>query len=207
MDASLYTRPDKPRATLLKRRRAQAAEPVNITAPEIVEVDTFTECHVTPLDVARRMVDYLGEVGDFLTLEPQAGTGNLIAALYEAGHSRYELVAVERHYGLCKAIGKRFKGDQAITPIQQCFLEYAEEAQGKIEFPRIIMNPPFRHVKRHMKAALNLLGPGGHPDAVLVALVPITYQHDDAEILEALPRDTFSTAQVATKIIRIERLA
>lgn len=39
---------------------------------------------------------------------------------------------------------------------------------------------------------------------VVTLLVPITYQHNDMETLEELPRDTFSTAQVSTKIIRFE---
>ena len=37
----------------------------------------------------------------------------------------------------------------------------------------------------------------------LVALVPITFQHDEAETLENLSNDTFSAAKVNTKIIRI----
>jgi hypothetical protein len=50
------------------------------------------------------------------------------------------------------------------------------------------------------------MGRGGHAEpATLVALVPITFQHDDAETLETLPPDTFATAKVHTKIIRIER--
>ena len=205
MDASLYTRPNKPRTMVVKRRWSPAQEQAKPELPELLEVDTFTECHVTPLDVAGRMVDYLEATSDQLTLEPQAGTGNLIQALFESGHSACELVAIERHHSLCSAIRQRFQGKQSVNPIQQCFLEYAEEAKGKIEFPRIIMNPPFKHVKRHMKAALDLLGLGGHSEAVLVALVPITYQHDEAETLEELPNDTFSAAKVYTKIIRIIR--
>ncbi len=67
------------------------------------------------------------------------------------------------------------------------------------------MNPPFKQIRQHMKAALSLLGKAGHDKAVLVALVPITYQHEDAETMEELSRDTFSTAQVSTKIIRISQ--
>lgn len=61
------------------------------------------------------------------------------------------------------------------------------------------MNPPFSDVRKHVAAALALLAPGG----ALVALVPVTFQHDRAETLETLPDDTFSTARVNTKIIRI----
>lgn len=201
MEKSVYARPDKPRVMPVKKRqRVEEVEP--LPAREPVVVHASTECHVTPEDAGARMVDYLGPTGDFLTLEPQAGTGNLIQALYDAGHSRNELVAIERHYELCKHVHKRFTGEQSINPINQCFLEYATEAHGKIEYPRIIMNPPFRQVKKHMQAALSLLGRGGHDEAVLVALVPVTYFHEDMEELETLPSDTFALAKVHTKIIR-----
>lgn len=206
MDSSLYTRPDKPRKIEVIERiaaRSVAPERALPTIPEIVTVDRVTECHVTPPDVAKRMVSYLGEPGDYLTLEPQAGTGNLIHALYESGHSKNELTVIERQYELCNQIRKRFTGNLFIEPIQQCFLDYADEAKGKIEFPRIIMNPPFRAVKKHMAAALSLLGCGGHKCAVLVALVPITFNHEEMEIMEELGNETFPLAKVSTKIIRI----
>lgn len=206
MDKSLYRRPaDKPRCMVVTSRRdGQRVEPLAV--PEVLEVDSFTECHVTPPEIAARMVDYLGPVGDFLTVDPQAGTGNLIQALYDAGHSPCETVAIERHSGLCKAFRKRFKEGQYINPINRCFLDYAEEAQGTIEFPRIITNPPFRKVRQHMNAALSILGRGAHSyPASLVALVPITYQHEEAELMEKLDRDSFPHLNVSTKIILFER--
>jgi len=84
--------------------------------PEPLEFDKYTECHVTPLTVAARMVGYLGPGGDYLTLEPSAGTGNTIQALYDSGHSRAKLAAVERHAVLCSAIHQRFKDELSIDP-------------------------------------------------------------------------------------------
>jgi hypothetical protein len=53
------------------------------------------------------------------------------------------------------------------------------------------MNPPFSDVRKHISAALSLMGRDGHAEpATLVALVPV---------------DTFSTARVNTKIIRIRK--
>jgi phospholipid N-methyltransferase len=204
MRKTVYRRPNKP-ATMAVYRREDPHGLEPLRSSEVVAVDCFTECHVTPPEVAARMVNYLGWLGDIMTLEPQAGTGNLIQALYDAGLSPYELTAIERHSGLCEAVRRRFKDEQYIDPMNRCFLDYAKEAKGRIEFPRIIMNPPFRHVKQHMEAAISLLGPGGHDFASLVALVPVTYEHDEAEELERLPVDTFSTAKVYTKIIRIMR--
>ena len=195
----IYTRPNKP-LVIPVRKRGEPAPLDEIKAPEIVAVDRATECHVTPEDVARRMVEYLGPQGDFLTLEPSAGTGQLVRALLASGHSDCELVMVERHNTL--AAGLRHLG----PVINRCFLEYADEARGKVQFPRIIMNPPFSQVRKHVAAALSLLGQGGHTDpATLVALVPVTFDHPDAEHMETLPGDTFSTARVSTKIIRIRK--
>jgi phospholipid N-methyltransferase len=164
----------------------------------VVAVDKATECHVTPDDVAARMVRYLGPQGDFLTLEPSAGTGQLVRALYAAGHSRYETTMVERHHALAAQLHK-------LGPVfNRCFLEYAAEARGKVSFPRVIMNPPFSQVRQHVAAALSLMGNNGHDrPPVLVALVPVTFQHPKAEHLETLPPDTFQTAKVHTKLIRI----
>ena len=56
-----------------------------------------------------------------------------------------------------------------------------------------------------MNAALSLLGRNGHQDAILVALVPITYKHEDMETLDILERDTLPHINVSTKIIRFIR--
>ena len=36
-----------------------------------------------------------------------------------------------------------------------------------------------------------------------MALVPVTFEHPEADYLETLPPDTFSTARVHTKIVRM----
>ena len=196
MNPAVYQMARKPAPIAVTRRRDFAKVEV-AAAPEIVTVDRATECHVTPSEVAARMVAYLGPVGDYLTLEPSAGTGNLTRALLESGHSRFELCQVERHNTMAARLA------QYGPVINRCFLEYAEEARGKVEFPRIIMNPPFSTVKRHIAAAVSLMGRGGHSEpATLVALVPITFERDGFETLERLPSDTFGTAQVHTKIVR-----
>lgn len=171
-----------------------------IETAEPLVVDKFTECHVTPDDVARRMVGYLGEQGDYHTLEPSAGTGQLVRALLASGHSACELCMVERHTKLARSIQKYG------PTINECFLEYAERVKGKVHFPRVIMNPPFKNVRKHINAALSLMGKNGHIEpATFVALVPITFDHPEAETLETLGPNTFATAKVNTKIIRIRR--
>lgn len=194
---SIYNRPNKPLYTTVTRRRDPAPLPtLDLAAP--VMVDKATECHVTPADIAARMVEYLGPCGDVMTLEPSAGTGQITRALLAAGQSKFEICQIERHHALAAQLHK-------LAPVlNRCFLEYAEEARGKVMFPRVIMNPPFSQVRRHIKAALSLMGDTGHQETPrLVALVPINFDHQDAETLETLPPDTFALAKVNTKIIRI----
>jgi hypothetical protein len=197
MKRACYTMPNPPRPILIQPRR-DFEKIREIEAREVVAVDKATECHVTPPDVAARMVRYLGPQGDYLTLEPSAGTGNITRALLDAGHSRHELTQVERHNSLADGLYKYG------PVINRCFLEWADEVRGKVHYPRIIMNPPFSHVRRHMAAARSLLGLGGHDLATLVALVPITFEMHGAETLETLGDDTFATAKLRTKIIRLQ---
>jgi protein-L-isoaspartate O-methyltransferase len=198
---SMYVRPDKPRTMTVKKRRG-APVGACFKLPEILIVDAYTECHVTPPDVGGRMVDYLRiEPHDFV-LEPQAGNGNLIASLLNAGCSFNQLIGVERHYNLSQSAKQRFKKNGNIKIINQCFLDYSVEVEEVVLFSKILMNPPFIKVKQHIASALKLLAKNG----VLVALVPISFNHDGAVELEILPNDTFSTAKVNTKIIRFEKV-
>ncbi|MBH0113226.1 methyltransferase type 11 [Novosphingobium sp. YJ-S2-02] len=198
MKADVYRRPLGKVLRIPVRRREDFAAIERAQPVEVVAVDRATECHVTPPDVAARMVSYLGRIGDMQALEPSAGTGNLSRAMIEAGHSRFELTQVERHHKLAGML----HGYGSV--IHRCFLDYAEEARGKVEFVRVIMNPPFREVRKHVAAAVSLMGRNGHDcPACLVALVPVTFHWDGAEELERLPVDTFAAARVHTKIIRI----
>ena len=196
MKPAVYKMPRRPMPITVKRRvdfdKIEAA-----AVPEIVTVDKFTECHVTPPEVATRMAIYLGNGGDYLTLEPSAGTGNLTRALLSAGYSARYIVQVERHWKLAQSL------PMPDHVVNQCFLEYAAEVAGKAQFARVIMNPPFSDVRKHVAAAKGLLADGG----TLVALVPVTFQSDGMETLEHLADDTFSTAKVRTKIIRITKPA
>lgn len=100
---AIYSRPAKPLRVVVKSREDIAAPSAAAIAAPVI-VDKATECHVTPSDVAARMVQYLGETGDYLTLEPSAGTGQIARALLASGHSVAELVLVERHIGLAGAL-------------------------------------------------------------------------------------------------------
>lgn len=196
---SMYSRPNKPNTMIVTKRRG-APVVAHFETPEILEIDSYTECHVTPSEVAERMIDYL-DIGPGLSYcEPEAGTGQLLAALIDAIGDSDKITAIERHIQLSKHIEKRFNGVNCLNVINTCFLEYCQENPGA-GFDRVVMNPPFKACKKHMKAAIDLLNPGG----VLVALVPVTFQHPEAEELERLSNDTFSCAAVWTKLIKIEK--
>jgi len=194
MNPSLYTRPDKPLRMTVKRRTEPAArKAVEIKAPLVV--DKFTECHVTPPAICDRMVNYLTAEKLAAILEPSAGTGNLCKALMRAGFDENQITAVERHNTLAASLPC---GLGAIY--NACFLTWAESRiAGGVTYDAVIMNPPFRAVKKHIAAAVDLLADGG----TLIALVPITFKHERAETIEELPVDTFSTCRVYTKIIEI----
>jgi len=199
MKSSLYQRPNKPK-TITVHKREGAPEMALTTPMDIVTLDRSTECHVTPPDVAAYMVDVLELDRTHRVLEPQAGTGNLARALLDDGHSSDLITLTERSYELCDVLARRFDG---IKPTQTCFLEFENDVSQSQRFQRIITNPPFRKTKLHMDAALRLLSRCGSNDAVLVALVPSTYEHPNAELMDVLPNDTFALAKVNTKIIRI----
>lgn len=199
MDSSLFVRPNKPN-TIIVRKRARAPIMAFLDTPPLLTVDKSMECHVTPSEVADRMVDYLELTGNEIVAEPQAGTGNIIQSLINAGHDYKKLIAIERNYSLCSYIKERF--EEPISVNQMCFLEYAVNNKSKIFISRIIMNPPFKKIKQHIAAALSLLGKGRHDRSIIVALVPISYQHEDMEMIEVLPIDTFTTVKVRTKIVK-----
>ncbi|WP_210214131.1 MULTISPECIES: hypothetical protein [unclassified Mesorhizobium] len=59
MKRAVYARPNKPMRISIKHRDGFGKlQPIRVVEPVIV--DKFTECHVTPDDVAARMVAYLG---------------------------------------------------------------------------------------------------------------------------------------------------
>lgn len=193
MNQNLYKRPSKPLYIPVNKR----AHSFNVTTPEvqIMSVHTSTECHVTPPEVADRMAGYLNLDDDYCVLDPQAGTGNLTKACFDQGYSIH-VTAIELNTSLFEATAKRLK-DHSAEFINRCFLEYASHPRRK-PYERIITNPPFSAVKKHINACLDLLA----DDGVMVALVPVTFCHPNAEHLEDLPRDCFALTAVSTKLIR-----
>jgi 16S rRNA G966 N2-methylase RsmD len=187
MNPNVYTRPKKPKIIPVTKRKIQDIEEINL-AP-VVSVHASSECHVTKMPIAIKMANYLGYKERLL--EPSAGIGNLVVVA-NAGH----ITAIEKHYVLYMALSDRIRGQfKNINVLLDDFLTYQPEQL----FDGILMNPPFSKVKVHIAKAIDCLAPKGD----IVAIVPITFEHDRAETIEELPRDIFMTCNVSTKIIKI----
>lgn len=195
MDASVYMRPNKPKYVTVHKRNSDV--PLSsVENIEIITVDKTTECHVTPPVIAEEMVSYLSGNSEGRILEPSAGTGNLIQALLNVNFDLSQIVAVEKHATLVETLTRKY-------PKLGCYhANFLDCFSHKETFSNIIMNPPFRQTKAHVEKALSLLAP---TNSCLVALVPVTFNHDDFEIIRELPNDTFPTAKVFTKLIMVER--
>lgn len=205
MRASIYTRPNKPLTIEVRQRKrgsellpriAAGLQSISDHAP--IAVDGATECHVTPDEQTVALCEYSSfdrcDVIDLL--EPSAGTGKIITAAQNYFSNAY-FMAIERHYGLFERLSAQFN-DQSIRLVNGCFLEASNSLLAS--FDLILMNPPFRHVKKHIEAAISCLKYGGE----LVAIVPITFDHPSAETMEILGA-VFSNTDVKTKIIKICR--
>lgn len=193
MNPALYTKPKGrmfTRASVPSWSEMAGGQTLAKPAPEpLLTVPAHLECHVTPKSVAGEMVYWLPDLAGKRVLEPSAGTGMLLDAMRTA-HPEAILKGVEIYQPLHeRLIRKGYEVD--------CddFADWATNQPA--DFDAVIMNPPFRKVREHVRLALNLLRDGG----ALVALVPVTFQGGD-EIMR-LDADTFSAAKVHTKIIKI----
>lgn len=196
MRKSVYTRPDKRKVALRPEKVAEVdLEEVAICKPIIV--DRGTECHVTPPDVASRMIYYLNPSEHERVLEPSAGTGNLVQALLDAGVHDEDITTIERNYQLHEHLKDRFAHSLG-GMFSYDFLEWAAAQHPTSKWDCIIMNPPFSKVKQHIEAAVSLLR---DDYSNLVALVPVTFNDDRFSTVEFLPEDTFAACKVRTKII------
>ena len=205
MPNNIYTRP----ATAIKMDIPTYA-PKNVDQGHIelarpIMVDKGTECHVTPLKVAAEMF-YLADIQPgHKVLEPSGGTGNLAFAIMDRGHDPKDITVIEKNWQLVESMVARaeaqmqeYPGNRAIdfNLIHADFLGWIVNGRT---FDRIVMNPPFKAVKKHIMAAEQALKPGG----VLVAIVPNSFLHPTALDLEQLGSNTFANAKVNTKIIKI----
>lgn len=202
MNTNCFTRPDKP--LTCKRPDFDVPIPiVDMNAPKLLTVDASTECHVTPSNVAARMASYLryehvnlGHERSMSIIEPHGGTGQLVQACLDVGALGSNMLTIEQHHKLVEVLENKFS---PFVKIHQgnCFDDYFNFCLG--EYDRVIANPPFKQVLKHVERIYQFLKVGG----IAVCLVPTAYKKIEHEVLDILPNDTFLNCKVNTKIIRI----
>jgi protein-L-isoaspartate O-methyltransferase len=131
---------------------------------ELVGV-SFPGFFPTPASLADRLCRMADLEDHHRVLEPSAGKGDLVEAIFRAAPGA-KVVAIERAYRLVELLKVRFEG-RAVTVIGTDFIEDPESLPP--HFDRVVMNPPFeRHVDRaHVLRALRYL----RQDGVLVAIM------------------------------------
>ena len=203
MNINCFSRPNKP--LTCKRPNFDIKAPiVNVQAPKLLTIDRGTECHTTPDHVADLMVSYLEyeqatiNTASSNVLEPSAGTGQIVNALLNSGIMSGSINTIEKHYKLVEYMRNRF-ADNFVNINQGDFLTDYNEFNN--EYDRVICNPPFKQIIKHIDQVYKCLKVGG----LAVCLVPMSYKKIDHEVLEILPNDTFSYCKVNTKIIKISK--
>jgi len=168
-----------------------------------VQVVSAPQLFPTPPDLARRMVQAAGDTWIIgrRVLEPSAGTGNILQAVWNAttGCDCVRVVAVEINQQLADRLrenrNKRlYANDQTFDIRCGDFLECNGDL-GK--FDAILMNPPFANGQdiKHIKHAITFLKPGGR----LVAICANGPRQNEqlkplADSWEELPADAFKEA-------------
>lgn len=139
-----------------------------------VQVVSAPQLFPTPPEIARQMCELVGPLCGHRVLEPSAGTGNLIRAIFDnaTGADCVQVVAVEINRALASALKTQrlktlYANDDNFTIHCGDFLEQTPEKLGL--FSRVILNPPFAPNAmdvKHIRHALTFLKPSGR----LVAL-------------------------------------
>lgn len=177
-----------------------------------VQTVTAPELFPTPPELANRIIKEAEIQDGHTVLEPSAGTGAILSALFaETTTTPDQVKAVEINSSVCRQFRQRFP----TTPIQEAdFLSLNGELG---DFDRILMNPPFSAEIEHVQHAFDHLKKGGK----LVAIMsegPFFRSDKKAENFrqwfeeiggtsEKLPRDTFkeSGTSVSTRLVTIEK--
>jgi 16S rRNA G1207 methylase RsmC len=153
-------------------RRATREQEANEAAPFItlrkilktaVRVICAPQLFSTPPTLAARMAKLADIKSNDRVLEPSAGTGNLLQAIFDA-QPMANVFAIEINHALCDALSIRLLSMGEV--ICQDFLTCTTEHLGR--YDEIVMNPPFHKGVdvTHIKHALSFL----KSDGILVAL-------------------------------------
>jgi phospholipid N-methyltransferase len=149
-----------------------------------MQVVTAPQLFPTPPELARRMADEAGMLVGKRVLEPSAGTGNLIRAIFNnaTGADCVRVVAVEQNADLVRLLQQQ--REKTLYANENNFsIRHADFLQCRVDrglsltgldpsdlgaFDAVLMNPPFENASdiKHIEHAITFLKPGG----VLVAI-------------------------------------
>jgi predicted RNA methylase len=128
----------------------------------------------TPVELARALVaDVHVRRGD-VCLEPSAGTGRIVTALFEAGASRVHAFEIDERRSL--ALAEREGAN--LKSVLVTNVDFMSVAVLDPQPDRVVMNPPFCKVGLgnhldHVQHAFEMLKPGGE----LISVLPISIKH------------------------------
>jgi phospholipid N-methyltransferase len=146
-----------------------AFDDINESLKGGVQVVAAPQLFPTPSGIARKMVKYAELVDGVQILEPSAGTGSIVKAIFDYYSGPVSVQAIEISSELCQRLPGTFEGREerhALGVDHADFLTW--EKPHPSMFGRVIMNPPFERGAdiKHIKHALTFLQEGGR----LVAL-------------------------------------
>jgi phospholipid N-methyltransferase len=134
-----------------------------------VQVVAAPQLFPTPHDLARRMVQEADIMPGMRVLEPEAGTGHIVAAVINSGFLGLDnggsIVAVEVNRALANQLTERrnktlYANEQNYAVHCADFLTLTPADLGL--FDAIVMNPPFANAEdiKHIRHAMQFLKPG-----------------------------------------------
>ncbi len=205
------------------RPKQPAPVQVDTTPPEIeamrdslkagVQVVSAPQLFPTPRDLAARMVGMSCVTPEMRVLEPSAGTGSILRALFTGSAiPPTQITAIEIRPALAEALRAAWPG---VNVRCSDFLETVDE-RG---FDLVLMNPPFADSAdvEHVSHAYTMLAPGGRLVAIMSAGAEFRtgkkYEQfrqlvEDCDgYIEALPADTFKEAGTSVNTVLVEMWA
>lgn len=143
-------------ASELRKKAAEAKE----AAKAGVQVVSANQLFPTPVELAWRMVSEADIEKGMSILEPSAGTGRILDAIFSEWGESVEVAAVEINHSLASALRNRVGVEAICTD----FMEFKRIGA----FDRIIMNPPFENGAdiKHIMHAWDQLAVGGRLVAI-----------------------------------------
>ncbi len=127
-----------------------------------VKVVSTPQLFPTPQEIAKKVIQYAGIEAGQTVLEPSAGTGALVREIVESVDT--EIVGYEINRDLCSHLSRTFPSYR----LQARCADFLEVTDGIGQFPRVVMNPPFKNGEdiKHIKHAMRFLAPGGRLVAI-----------------------------------------